>query len=305
MSARPLILVLGPTATGKTDLAIAIARRVGGEIVSADAFAVYRGLDIGTAKASQDARREIPHHLIDVASPREAFSAGRWVEGARRAIAQIEGRDRIPILAGGSHFYIRALLLGLPGEEVVSPSLRGYFGGEWTVAARRARKRMLDLLDPLYGARVPAADTARIARALEIIFSTGVRVSERSPADTGLSGRPLLKLALQFSRQDIYTRVHGRVSAMWQTDWALEVENLLGAGVPLGAPAFRAIGYRELAAVATGELSSEEAFRRTVSRSRALVKRQETWLASEAGLERCDFAAAVERAAAFVEGARA
>jgi len=304
LTAGPLILVLGPTATGKSEVAAAIARDLGGEIVSADAFAVYRGLDIGTAKPSRALQGEIPHHLIDVADPVEAFSAGRWSAAAATAISAIESRGRVPIVAGGSHFYVRALLHGLPGTEVVSTALREYFRAPWSEDARRSRKRMVDVLDPAYGAGVPAADTARIGRVLEIVFTTGIRVSARRVEPAAFAGRPLLKLALQFARQAIYTRVENRVSAMWQAGWPREVEELLAAGVPDTAPAFRAIGYRELAQRAAGKLSEDEAFARTVSRTRALAKRQATWLATEPGLELADPADAVRRAAAFWKAAR-
>ena len=304
MSAAPVIFLLGATATGKSAAAAAIARRLGGEIVSADAFAVYRGLDIGTAKPSRELRAEIPHHLIDVADPVESYSAGRWAGAAREAIAAIEARGRLPIVAGGSHFYVRALVAGLPGSEVASPELRRYFHGPWSEADRRSRKRMVDVLDPRYGAGVPSGDTARIGRALEVLFATGRRVSER-PLGPGLGNRRLLKLALQFTREGIYTRVEERVGAMWQSGWPREVEELLAAGVPDTAPAFRAIGYRELVERAAGKLSDAEALSRIVFRTRALAKRQSTWLASEPGLEFVDPEGAVRRAAAFLRETRA
>jgi len=300
---RPaVILVLGPTASGKSELAAEIARRAGGEIVSADAFAVYRGLDIGTAKPSADVRAEIPHHLVDVADPIEPFSAGRWAAEARRAIEAIERRGRLPVVVGGSHFYVRALLGGLPGEAVDSPALRRHLAGGWSSEERARRKRMLDVLDPAYGERVPAGDTARLARALEIVLATGRRVSERAPGPPGIPGRRLLRLALLFPKEDLYTRISRRVRAMWTSGWPGEVDRLLGAGVPPDAPAFRAIGYGELVRRAAGELSDEEAFERTVSRTRALAKRQRTWLASEPDLATLDFDAALRRAAAFAEG---
>ena len=303
MTRPAVILVLGPTASGKSELAAEIARRAGGEIVSADAFAVYRGLDIGTAKPSADVRAEIPHHLVDVADPDEPFSAGRWAAGAREAIEAIEGRGRLPVVVGGSHFYVRALLGGLPGEEVDSPALRRHLSGGWSADGRARRKRMLDVLDPAYGARVPEGDTARIARALEIVFATGRPVSGRAPGAPGISGRRLLRLALLFPKEEIYTRISRRVRAMWTSGWPAEVESLLRAGVPPDAPAFRAIGYGELVRFAAGELSEDEAFERTVSRTRALAKRQRTWLASEPDLVTLEFDAALRRAVAFAEGA--
>jgi tRNA dimethylallyltransferase len=296
----PLLCIVGPTATGKSDLAAEIARRLGGEVVSADAFAVYRGLDVGTAKPPAALRAEIPHHLIDVADPFEPFSAGRWATEARRAIEGIERRGRVPIVAGGSHFYVRALLAGLPGERVEEPALRRFFAETWTAQDRRARKRMLDVLDPEYGARVAAGDTARISRALEVILATGRRVSERTPAAPAFPGRAVLRLSLQFDREDLYTRIPMRVRAMWTSGWPREVENLLAAGVAPDAPAFRAIGYRELVRHLAGGLSEQDAFERTVARTRALAKRQRTWLASESGLETLPFAEAVRRASAFV-----
>jgi tRNA dimethylallyltransferase len=239
-----------------------------------------------------------------VADPVEPYSAGRWAGAAREAIAAIDERGRVPVVAGGSHFYVRALVEGLPGSEVASPGLRRYFHGAWSEDDRRSRKRMIDVLDPGYAAGVPAGDTARIGRALEIVFSTGRRVSERR-FGPGLENRRLLRLALQFTREGIYTRVEERVSAMWQSGWPREVEDLLAAGVPETAPAFRAIGYRELADRAAGRLSDAEAFSRIASRTRALVKRQATWLASEPALEFVDPADAVRRAVSFLRETRA
>lgn len=300
MSRTPVLFVVGPTATGKTELAAEIARRVSGEIVSADAFAVYRGLDVGTAKPPGALRAEIPHHLIDVADPAEPFSAGRWASEARRAVEDIEGRGRVPIVVGGSHFYVRALLEGLPGERVEAPALRRFFADGWTAQGRRTRKRMLDVLDPAYGARVSAGDTARISRALEVMLATGCRISERAPAVPAFPGRRVLRLSLLFDREDLYTRIPMRVRAMWTAGWPREVENLLAAGVSPDAPAFRAIGYGELVRRLRGEMSEEDAFARTVARTRALAKRQRTWLASEPGLETLRFTDAVRRAVAFV-----
>ncbi|HET9794214.1 MAG TPA: tRNA (adenosine(37)-N6)-dimethylallyltransferase MiaA [Thermoanaerobaculia bacterium] len=303
MTAPPVVLVLGPTASGKSALAVEIARRTGGEIVSADAFAVYRGLDIGTAKPSSEIRAEIPHHLIDVADPVEPFSAGRWAAEAQGAIRGIEHRGRLPIIVGGSHFYVRALLSGLPGGAVESAALRRYLAEGWSESGRAFRKRMLDVLDPAYAARVPAGDTGRLSRALEIVLSTGRRVTERAPAVPGLVGRRLLRLALLFPKEDLYTRISRRVREMWTSGWPREVESLLAQGVPPDAPAFRAIGYAELVRRGAGELTDDEALARIVSRTRALAKRQRTWLASEPELETLDFDAAVRRAAAFAEGA--
>jgi tRNA dimethylallyltransferase len=287
MSGRrfPLVVIAGPTASGKSETAMAVARAVGGEIVSGDAFAIYRGLDIGTAKPSERVRSEIPHHLIDVAQPNESFSAGRWASLARVAISEIESRGAVPIIEGGSHFYLRALLKGLPGEEVRFEALRGYWRGRER-GSNRDLKRMLDVLDPAYSAKVPQQDTARLLRAIEIVLATGRRVTDRpSVGDAWSSTRSVLKIALQFTRQEIYTRLAVRVFEMWDAGWPDEVRGLLSRGVPRCAPAFRAIGYSEVASFVSGETSRDEALSAITRRTRALVKRQMTWLASEPDLQ--------------------
>ena len=285
MSRTPgaVLLILGPTASGKSDVASEVARRAGGEIVSGDAFAVYRGLDIGTAKPSLRERREIPHHLIDVAEPDEPFSAGRWARDARRAVEQIEERGRLPVVAGGSHFYLRALLGHLPEGEVVNRPLRDYLATPRLT--REERKRWIELLDPLYGGKVSVGDTARQSRALEIMLTTGRRVSERLPAGPGwASRRRVVKISLQISSRDLYTRIQMRIRTMWDSGWPDEVQALLRRGVPLSANAFRAIGYREVAGYLAGELSEAEAIGEIERRTRSLARRQRTWLASEPDL---------------------
>jgi tRNA dimethylallyltransferase len=278
-----VLLILGPTASGKSEVASEVARRGGGEIVSGDAFAVYRGFDIGTAKPSLRERREIPHHLIDVAEPDEPFSAGRWSREARRAVEEIDERGRLPVVAGGSHFYLRALLGHLPEGEVVNRPLRDYLA--MPRLTREQRKRWIEILDPHYAVKVPLGDTARQSRALEILFTTGRRVSERLPAGPGwASRRRVVKISLQISPPDLYTRIQMRIRTMWDSGWPDEVQALLRRGVPLTANAFRAIGYREVAGYLAGDLSESEAIGQIERRTRSLARRQRTWLASEPDL---------------------
>jgi len=297
---RPVVLVLGPTASGKSEAALAIARAVGGEIVSGDAFAVYRGFDIGTAKPGPAARREIPHHLLDVADPAESYSAGRWALEARSVVEQIESRGAVPVVAGGSHFYIRALLGHLPGGAAADPLLREYLSqGSGRVSTVWA-SRVLGLLDPEYAARIGALDRKRIARAIEIMFTTGRRVSDREKGhQEWASERRWLKIVLQISRGDIYTRVRERILKMFDTGWPEEVAGLLAAGVPLTANAFRAIGYREVAELLSGGITRDEAVDRIARRTRNFVRRQATWLAREPGICVADAAEAPEMAAIF------
>lgn len=300
--APPLVLLLGPTASGKSEAAAAIARRRGGEIVSGDAFAVYRGLDIGTAKPPGALRREIPHHLIDVAEPQEPFSAGRWAAGARSAVESIERRGRLPIVAGGSHFYIRALLGHLPGKEVVNGPLRAYLSREPVRLARSDRKRWIDFLDPVYSPTVSVGDTARLNRALEILFTTGRGVSERRPTgERWAKRRRLLKISLQIPAQDLYTRIQMRIRTMWDSGWPEEVEGLLRRDVPLSASSFRAIGYREVARFLQGSISKEEALSEIERKTRALARRQRTWLSREPGLIEVAPGDAVEAAIHYLE----
>ncbi len=274
--------MLGPTASGKSTTAVEIARALDGEIVSGDAFAVYRGLDIGTAKPLPAIRNAVPHHLIDVADPSEPYSAGRWAAGARRAIEGVEKRRRVPIVAGGSHFYLRALLEELPGEAVGSAALRAYFASRESPEDLRLRKRALDLMDPAYSRKVSVADRARLSRGLEVMYSTGRRVSDRErPERRWVASRRVLKIALQIPREDLYTRIDGRIMEMWSAGWPGEVEGLLKRNVSTTANCFRAIGYREIARFLAGDGSEESTRSEIARRTRALVKRQRTWLASE------------------------
>jgi tRNA dimethylallyltransferase len=282
MTLPPLVLVLGPTASGKTATAFEIARAASGEIVSGDAFAVYRGLDIGTAKPSPAMRKAVPHHLIDVVNAPEPYSAGLWARDARESIERIEARGHVPVIAGGSHFYLRSLLDELPGEAVASPALRAYLASRSGPDENRFRKRALDLLDPSYSRKVPAGDTARLGRALEIVYATGRRVSDRTrPAPQWARRRRVLKIALQIPREGIYTRIDRRTMEMWRAGWPREVEGLLERNVPTTANCFRAIGYREIARYLAGGLSEEETLAEITKKTRRLVKRQRTWLASE------------------------
>ncbi|MGH9442859.1 MAG: tRNA (adenosine(37)-N6)-dimethylallyltransferase MiaA [Thermoanaerobaculia bacterium] len=285
MTLSPVVLVLGPTASGKSAAAFEIARAMSGEIVSGDAFAVYRGLDIGTAKPPEAWRREVPHHLIDVVDASEPYSAGKWAFQARAAVMEIEARRRLPVIAGGSHFYLRSLLGELPGAAVAFPGLRSYFTARQGPEENGRRKRALDLLDPSYSRTVPAGDTSRLERALEIVFSTGRRVSERQRPPAAFSGqRRWLKIALQIPREAIYTRIDRRIMEMWRAGWPREVEGLLRRNVPITASCFRAIGYREIARFLSGGKTEEETLAEITKKTRHLVKRQKTWLASEPGV---------------------
>jgi len=278
-----LIVVVGPTAAGKTALGAELAGRLGGEVVSADAFAVYRGLDIGTAKPSVELRARVPHHLIDVADPRETYSAGMFTRDAAAAIAAIRGRGRIPIVVGGTLFYVRALLSGLFPEPPRVPRLRAYLQSLWR-ADRAAVRRWLALIDPEAAVRIGANDQQRLLRALEVGLAAGRPMTAlwQEERRAARAYKPLV-LGITVRRELLRARITARVASMFAAGLLEEVRSLLAAGVPAEAHALKAIGYRECCEVLRGCITVEAARERTVVATCQLAKRQVTWLRGEAG----------------------
>jgi tRNA dimethylallyltransferase len=285
-SRPPLLVVLGPTGAGKSAVAHAIARQRGGEIVSADAFAVYRGFDIGTAKPTAEERREVPYHLVDVSDPSETFSAGRWARQARAAIEDIARRGRLPIVCGGSGFYIEALLRGLPPGAATNPRLRSALE-LWGRRSPGAARRFLVVNDPAAEARIAPGNLRYTLRAIEILLATGVPASSRErPADGWTERWRILKVGVEPSREDLYARIAARVRSMLDAGWDAEVRRLNASGVGQDANGFRAIGYREVAEWVSGRSDREETERKIVAATRALAKRQKTWFSRERGVVR-------------------
>jgi tRNA dimethylallyltransferase len=280
-SAPALLVVLGQTGTGKSALAHAIAQARGGEIVSADAFAVYRGFDIGTAKPTPEERRQVPYHLIDVADPAETFSAGRWAGEARSVIDEIARRGRLPIVCGGSGFYVESLVRGLPPGAATEPGLRSALN-DWGKRRPDAARRLLELNDPRSAARIAPGNLRYILRAVEILLSTGVPASQRTrPSDEWAARWRILKIGLDVSREDLYARIAARVRQMLNAGWDAEVRRLIESGVSPDANGFGAIGYREVAEWVSGLSSREETEAKIVLATRALAKRQKTWFSRE------------------------
>jgi tRNA dimethylallyltransferase len=280
-----VLAILGPTATGKSELAVALAERLGGEVVSSDAFAVYRGFDVGTAKPGRDLRARVPHHFIDAREPVQPWSAGEFAAEARRRCEEILGRGLLPILAGGTGFYVRAFFGGLFEGPQRDDALRAVLE---TVASRRGAtylKRMVAVLDPEVATRLAEADASRAIRLLEIAFRTGERPSRLFREKPGAAWtRPSVKLLLTLPRADLHDRISERFRTRFMTALPLEVNGLLAAGVPLTAPAFSAIGYRDTAAFLGGTISEAEWKERILKDTRRYAKRQETWFRREPGL---------------------
>lgn len=280
---RPSLLVLfGPTGAGKSDVAHAAALRLDGEIVSADAFSVYRGMDIGTDKPSREARREVAYHLIDVADPEEAYSAGRWAAAAREAVEDIARRGRLPIVCGGSGFYVSALLDGLPPGEARDEGLRE---GLFAWAERRgaaAAHRVLAFNDPVAAGRIPVGNLRYTLRALEILLLTGMPASARLRDADGWAERfRVLRVFLRPDRAVLGVRIEARVRRMLDAGWDEEVQRLLDRGLSVESNSFQAIGYREVAEWVLGRTSKLTAEGDIVKATRGLAKRQMTWFARE------------------------
>jgi tRNA dimethylallyltransferase len=276
-----LVAIVGPTASGKTDLGVALAERVAGEIISADAFAVYRGLDIGTAKPSAEARERVRHHLIDIADPHEAYSAGMFMRDAAAAIGAIRARGRLPIVVGGTLFYLRSLLHGLFPEPPKSPELRRYLRKLW-VERPAAIRRWLTALDPEAASRIATGDRQRILRAIEVAVVAGRPMTELWQAAAQQHDRyRALVMGIALPREVLHARIERRVASIFVNGLLEEVRGLLEAGVPGDAHALKAIGYRECCGVLRGRMSVAEAQERTTVATRQLAKRQMTWLRGE------------------------
>ena len=281
----PLLVILGPTGAGKSAAAHEIALARGGEIVSADAFAVYRGFDIGTAKPPLAERREVRYHLIDAADPGETFSAGRWAREARRAIEAISARGRLPIVCGGSGFYIEALLRGLPPGAAADPVLRASLA-RWGRNRPEQARRFLVINDPVSAAKIAPGNLRYVLRAIEILLATGVAASAREREGEAWTSRwRVVRLGVRPSREDLYARIASRVRRMLDAGWDAEVRRLLAQGTSPEANGFRAIGYREVAEWVAGRSTREETEQKIVAATRALAKRQRTWFAREAGVD--------------------
>ncbi len=288
----PLLSIVGPTASGKSALALYLAEELDGEIVNCDSLQLYRHFDVGTAKLAPVERRAVPHHLIDILEPNEVSTAGEYARRARTVLEQIRARGHLPILVGGAGFYLHALLEGLFPSPVRDEHLRRRLR-----LVARTRKtgylhRLLRRLDPESAARIHAHDTPKLIRAIEVCLqarrpmSALWREAQRETQGQGrLEGFRTLKLGLNPPRRLLYQRIDQRAERMFtgQGDAGIvaEVRALLGGGVPATVKPFESVGYREALAVVESRMAVEEAIQRTQLRTRHYAKRQITWFRRE------------------------
>lgn len=280
---KPLLLcITGPTAAGKTDLAVGLAEALGGELISVDSTLVYRGLDIGSAKP------DYPHHLVDIRDPTESYSAAEFVQDALRAAADIVGRGRLPILVGGTMLYFRALLDGLAAMPPADAQLRGSLAAEAAAQGWPALHARLAAVDPVSAAAIHPHHSQRISRALEVFASSGVPLSvwhEQVPESPVRDYRVQQLAICPRDRGVLHQRIAQRFAQMMEQGFLQEVaalrEQLAGHRE---LPALRAVGYRQLSRHLDGECSLEEAVQQGVAATRQLAKRQLTWLRKWQGL---------------------
>ena len=279
----PAVFLLGPTAAGKSALALAIAARLPCEIVSVDSGQVYRGMDIGTAKPTPAERAAVPHHLLDIRNPDQPYSAGQFRDDARRLIADIEARGRIALLVGGTFLYFRALERGIAALPVADAATREAIDDEAAARGWPALHEELAGFDPTVARRIAPADRQRISRAIEVYRLTGRPLSAWQAAAASDAHPPTLRLILApAERQALYAAVDARFDAMLRAGLLDEVTALRQAGYARELPALRAIGYRQACAHLAGEIDYPTLVETGRIASRQYAKRQLTWLRGDA-----------------------
>jgi len=282
----PLVAIVGPTASGKSELALAVAERFDGEIVNYDSVQVYRGFDIGTAKLAPEQRRGIPHHALDIVDADEVFTAGDYARRGRAILAEIRGRQRLPVLAGGTGFYLRALLEGLFRGPERDEALRQRL--ERSAARRPAAylHRVLSRLDAVSGSRIHPNDTPKLIRAIEVCLLERRPMSELwGLGRDALEGFRPLRIGLNPEQRALLERIAKRAERMFEQGLVEETKRLLEGGAPRTARPFTSLGYNEAIGHLDGRLSRGEAIERTARMTRRYAKRQMTWFRREPGVE--------------------
>ena len=287
MKALPrLVVILGPTASGKSALGISLAKRLGGEILVCDSTQLYRRFNIGTAKVPAAEQQGIAHHLVDLVEPDQVFTAGEYRRRALEVLDDMRGREKVPILTAGTGLYLRALLEGLADAPLRSEELRKRLRAKAEKRGPEHLHGVLARLDAESAVRIAARDTQKIIRAIEMRLVTGKTVGEihRSGRDP-LAGYEVIKIGLLPPRSALYRRIHERVEAMIRAGWIDEVRRLVADGVPGDAKPFQFIGYAEWREHLAGRISKDEAVQQIRQATRNFAKRQITWFRKEVGVQ--------------------
>ena len=282
LSRYPLVVILGPTASGKSELALSVAERYDGEVINYDSVQVYRHFNVGTAKLSLTERRGIPHHLIDVVEPEELFTAGDYARQAREALSRVRANGRLPVLAGGTGFYLRALLEGLfqgpQRDEVLRRRL------EWRADVKPAGylHRLLRRLDAASAQRIHPNDAPKLIRAIEVCLRAQAPMSSLwQKGREALAGYDVLRIGLAPPREELYERIRRRAENMFSEGLVDEVERLLAKGFSRRARAFGSLGYKQALDYVDGKLPLDQAIDMTGKLTRRFAKRQQTWFRRE------------------------
>jgi len=286
-SQTPVIAIVGPTASGKSTLGIEVALQLNGEIINCDSVQVYRDIQVATAKVPLEERKGVPHHLIDFVSPHINYTAVEWAREAAKKIEEIESRGRIPLLVGGTGFYLRALRRPFFVSRQTDESLRRRLNG---IRERRGPEhlhRLLRRLDPRAAAQLYPRDWPRVQRAIEVCLQTGRSIVDQKDdrPEAHESARRLRIMALNPPRNELYARINERTEAHFKAGLVDEVRELLGRGVPAESNALGAHGYRRVVEYLQGKRNLESAVEQTKLDVRHYAKRQLTWFRHEAGVE--------------------
>ncbi len=275
-----IVVITGPTATGKTKLGVLLAKKFKGEVVSADSMQLYSGMDIGTAKPTAEEMENVPHHMLGAVSPFETYSVSRYAEEASLCVDKILSRGKPVFLVGGTGLYIESLLSGRDFAKSGSGDIRKEFSDNYDSLGGEEMLRQLSQKDPETAARLHPNDKKRIVRAFEVLALTGKTISEHDRGTKTLPKRyDALKIALSFeNREELYRRIDLRVDKMMEQGLLSEVRSLLNMGVPRDSTAMQAIGYKELADAIDEKYSLDEAVFRIKQESRRYAKRQLSWL---------------------------
>ncbi len=285
MGGLPLVLLFGPTGVGKTELILRLFAGLG-EVISADSMQVYKGLDIGTAKPSLEVQAHVPHHLIDILDPREQYTTGEFVHRAEELIPQIELRGRIPIISGGTAYYFKNFLYGLPETPIANPSVREWLDQRLNREGLPPLYEELKRIDPVVGERISPKDSYRILRALEVYYSTGRPLSSFPVPKSPRLKRPYRLIGLMRDREELYQRIDNRVEGMFRQGLAEEVARLIALGYREEDPGMRGIGYREFFQLGRiGCFTLSEVKAEIQKNSRRYAKRQITFFKSLPGIQ--------------------